>query len=180
MELGSFCHNTDIPYIVSGDFNILRHNEEKNKKMHRSKSTDLFNSIINTLGLREIYMSEGKYSWANNQSHPTLEKLDRVLMSNSWEEMFPMVSVRKLARDLSDHNPFLLCTGDEKKEPTKAREFCFNLSWLKDDRFLAWWLRFGTEMSQAQTPLTYLTTNIKLKRFKTYFKGWSSNKFGQL
>ena len=80
-ELSSMCHRIVIPYIVGGDFNILRHSGEKNKKTPLSHFSDVFNSVIHLLGLREIIMSGGLYTWSNKQEHPTLEKLDRVLMS---------------------------------------------------------------------------------------------------
>jgi hypothetical protein len=41
-----------------------------------------------------------------------LEKLDRVLMSPCWEALFPLVTVRKLTKDNSDHNPLFLDFGD--------------------------------------------------------------------
>lgn len=104
--------------------------------MSSHKSTDIFNSIINTLALREIHISGGKYTWTNNQAHPMLEKLDRILMSESWEDLFPLVSVRKLVQEISDHNPLLLSSGEEGREAPKPREFRFDLSWIKDDRFL--------------------------------------------
>jgi hypothetical protein len=69
------------PYIVGGDFNILRHSGEKNMNFTPSHFSDLFNTIIHSLGLREIYMHGGKYTWSNKHVIPTLEKLDRVLMS---------------------------------------------------------------------------------------------------
>uniref|UniRef100_A0A8R7QH09 Endonuclease/exonuclease/phosphatase domain-containing protein n=1 Tax=Triticum urartu TaxID=4572 RepID=A0A8R7QH09_TRIUA len=72
-ELASMCGCMQIPYIFGGDFNILRHSGEKNKKLCNHKSSDIFNSIINTLALREIHISGGKYTWTNNQAHPTLE-----------------------------------------------------------------------------------------------------------
>ena len=31
-ELSSMCHSSNIPYLVGGDFNIIRHGGEKNKK----------------------------------------------------------------------------------------------------------------------------------------------------
>ena len=31
-ELSAMCHNTSKPYLVGGDFNIIRHSGEKNKK----------------------------------------------------------------------------------------------------------------------------------------------------
>jgi exonuclease III len=97
---------------VGGDFNLLRFSNEKNKAMSHSKWTDIFNSIINTCALREIHTSGGQYTWSNNHSDPTLEKLDRFLMSSSWEMLFPLVTVHKLVRDMSDHNPLILDTLD--------------------------------------------------------------------
>jgi hypothetical protein len=92
---------------------------------------DRFNSIIQNLNLREIHMGGGKYTWTNKQKHPTLEKLDRILMSPEWEDMFPLVAVRKLVRDVSDHNPLLLSSDPLKKTPPHQREFRFELSWLR-------------------------------------------------
>uniref|UniRef100_A0A453I481 Endonuclease/exonuclease/phosphatase domain-containing protein n=1 Tax=Aegilops tauschii subsp. strangulata TaxID=200361 RepID=A0A453I481_AEGTS len=82
-----------------------------------------------------IDMGGGKYTWINSQKHPTLEKLDRVLMSFDWEDLFPLVSVRKLVRDVSDHNPLLLSSSPVKTSPLHNREFRFELSWLKNEEF---------------------------------------------
>lgn len=127
-ELVSVCSHIQVPYVVGGDFNILREIEEKNKNMHKSPYVDKFNAIINSLSLREIHMGGGKYTWTNNQKHPTLEKLDRVLMSFDWENLFPLVTVRKLVRDVSDHNPLLLSSDIRKNDVPHHREFRFELS----------------------------------------------------
>lgn len=79
-ELAPMCGDIACPYIV---VNILRFTNEKNKKVKLGHSSNLFNSIINSLSLREVDMSGGIYTWSNNQREPTLEKLDRVLMSKS-------------------------------------------------------------------------------------------------
>ena len=136
VELAASCNGMQVPYIVGGDFNILRHSGEKNKKHNSHKSTDLFNSIISTLAPRKIHINGGKYTWTNQQAHPTLEKLDRILMYEEWENMYPLVSVRKLVQEISHHNPLLLSTGEEGQDAPKPREFPFDLSWIKDDRFL--------------------------------------------
>ena len=109
-EMSDMCSTTTCPYIVGGDFNILRNAKEKNKKTRMSHATDLFNSIINTFGLREVDMNGGIYTWSNNQQMPTLEKLDRILMSSSWERQFSLTFVRKLTREISDHSPLILNT----------------------------------------------------------------------
>ena len=137
VEMASFCSHIDIPYIIGGDFNILRGGDDKNKNMRHNPYVDKFNSVINAFSLREIHLSGGKYTWSNHQAHPTLEKLDRVLMSYSWEDLFPLVSVRKLVRDISDHNPLLLSLKDGKPEPPRKKEFRFDLSWLSNNFFFA-------------------------------------------
>jgi exonuclease III len=78
--------------------------------MRNNRWTDMFSSIINTYALREIHMSGGQYTWSNSQSGITLEKLDRFLMSSSWEDLFPLASVYNLPREVSDHHPLLLVT----------------------------------------------------------------------
>jgi len=57
-ELASTCSNISTPYVIGGDFNILRESCDKNKDLHRSLYMDRFNSIIQNLSLREIHMGE--------------------------------------------------------------------------------------------------------------------------
>jgi hypothetical protein len=122
-ELSSFGNSMLVPYVVGEDFNILRHAEEKNAHFVQSHSSDLFNSIIHTLGLREIYMHRGKYTWSNNHANPTLEKFDIILMSANWEGLFPFVTVWKLLREFSDHNALLLDSGSSAPYLNGSREF---------------------------------------------------------
>ena len=120
-KLSDMCRGTSCPYIVGGYFNILRHASEKNKKSRLSHSSEIFNSIINSFYLREVDMNGGQYTWSNKQQRPTLEKLDRVLMSNSCESRFPLPFVRKLVREISNHCPLILNTEDIIHVPTKRK-----------------------------------------------------------
>ena len=70
----------------------------------------LFNAIILQGELLELQLSGRKYTWLNNQENPTYAIQDRVLISPSWEDVFPLVTVTALRRDLSDHTP-LIQTG---------------------------------------------------------------------
>jgi exonuclease III len=45
-ELGTFCDNCKDPYIVGGDFNIIRASNEKNKPSGLNKHIDQFNMVI--------------------------------------------------------------------------------------------------------------------------------------
>ena len=55
-----------------------------------------------------------QYTWANNRSVLTFEKLDRVLVTTDWEYKYPLASVRALERieALSDHAPLLTDFGE--------------------------------------------------------------------
>jgi hypothetical protein len=133
-ELGMVCSDQKLPLLIGGDFNILRFSSEKNKGMRNNRWSDMFNAIINTYALREIQMSGGQYTWSNNQSVPTLEKLDRFLMSDTWESLFPLTTVHKLNREVSDHNPLILDTMENK--PKKKNVFRFGKSWINEEGFL--------------------------------------------
>jgi endonuclease/exonuclease/phosphatase family metal-dependent hydrolase len=97
-ELSSFCSRNREPIMTGGDFNIIRYNNERNKPSGHHRHFDTFNSLIHFYELREIYMPGGLYAWSNNQDNPTLEKLDRILVSKDWEDIFPKVLVKKLPR----------------------------------------------------------------------------------
>jgi hypothetical protein len=70
--------------LIGGDFNILRFFSEKNKRFSPNRYSDVFNNIIQVNGLIEMTIGGGKYTWSNNQVNPTLEKLDRVLITREW------------------------------------------------------------------------------------------------
>jgi exonuclease III len=174
-ELVSFCNCVDCPYIVGGDFNILCSVKEKNKPCALPHSSEVFNSVINTLGLREIHMAGGRFTWSNKRNDPTLEKLDRILMSPEWELLFPLVSIKKLVKDASDHCPLVLDSG-ENSIIKKQNGFKFDVGWLKNDDFLPIVSKIWERHVDSSDPIDII--NIKLKRFKKYFKGWGSNLFG--
>jgi hypothetical protein len=68
------------------------------------------------------------------RENPTYEKLDRVLASVSWEQKFPLVSVRALTREGSDHTPLLIESGVQAHMGNN-NSFSFELAWLKQDGF---------------------------------------------
>ena len=83
----------------------MRRQSDKKNDNFNTRWPFIFNAIIESLDLREIDLSGRQYTWANRKPNPTFEKLDRVLASVSWEQKFPLVSVRALTRKGSDHTP---------------------------------------------------------------------------
>lgn len=174
LELAQICSENSLPMIIGGDFNIMRFSSDKNKKFCNNKWSDMFNQIINTYELRDIHLSGGKYTWSNNQSIPTLEKLDRVLMNKAWETHFPMTNIRKKPRIMSDHNPLTLSV-DQKVEH-KRKPFRFEISWLHQEGFKGKLKEIWDQPMIAKFNVEKWM--IKEKRIKKYFKGWSNKRKG--
>jgi mannosylglycoprotein endo-beta-mannosidase len=169
-ELAKTIHNCKEPVLIGGDFNIIRFSNEKNKGgLH--KHTGLFYSIINMNELIDLHMTGGKFTWSYNQRDPTLERLDRYLVSKTWESIFPLAIVYKLPREASDHNPIILSTSI--KTPMKNLNFRFELAWLKHPNFIPKVQEIWESPYTARTAFDKF--QIKLKKFKKYFKGWGFN-----
>jgi endonuclease/exonuclease/phosphatase family metal-dependent hydrolase len=110
VELAHIIQKTKVPIMITGYFNMTGRASNKNKPEGFNKWSILFNSVISQGGVMEIPLSGRRYTWSNNQEDPTFELLDRVLVSPTWDKIFPLVTVTTLARDLSDHMPFLIST----------------------------------------------------------------------
>jgi hypothetical protein len=65
--------------------------------------------------------------------HPTLVRLDRVLVSIDWDSLFPNAHLRGLSSDASDHCALLLQTN--MGQMSKAR-FHFELFCPKFDDYI--------------------------------------------
>ena len=81
VEMAHTCSRESLPYLIGGDFNIMRHPDNKSTNKFDTKWPNIFNSVIEILDLKEIVMSGRQYTWAGPGDEPTYEKLDRVLVS---------------------------------------------------------------------------------------------------
>jgi exonuclease III len=167
-ELSSFCFKAKYPMLLGGDFNIMRFCSDKNKKFNDNKYSCVFNQIINSYDLRDLPLSSGKFTWSNNRKNPTLEKLDRVLISSSWENEFPLCNFRKNPRYMSDHNPLIVRT--DNSQIIGARPFCFETAWLHHadlkKKVNEIWKKKVTAKSNIDAWC------IKMDRVKKFLKGW--------
>jgi hypothetical protein len=63
--------------------------EDKNNSHINRDMMGRFKKLVDDLALKEIPLHGRKFTWSNQQNQPTLVKLDRVLCSIDWEELFP-------------------------------------------------------------------------------------------
>jgi hypothetical protein len=69
------------PFVLAGDFNLIRKASESNKVTKGSKWTGIFNAIIEHWELKDLEIAGRFFTWSNNHSEPLFKKLDRVLVS---------------------------------------------------------------------------------------------------
>lgn len=77
------------PWVVTGDFNLLVDPDDKNNSLVNRRMMARFKAKLNVLELKEVYLNDRRYTCSNERVQPTLEKIDHIFCTTSWEEMHP-------------------------------------------------------------------------------------------
>ena len=71
-----------------GNFNLIVSAEDKKSGTINRAMVGRFRRLISDLELKVLLLLVRKYTWSNHQGSPTLVKLDRLLCSADWEQLF--------------------------------------------------------------------------------------------
>jgi hypothetical protein len=171
-EIRSFCSG---PWVIGGDFNMIYSAEDKNNENLNRAMMGRFRRFVNDYELKEIPLLGRRYTWSNEREAPTLVKLDRVLCTTDWEDMFPDCILQSQATQISDHCPLVL--GLTEGGHGKKR-FHFESFWTKLPGF-----HDVVENSWAQEVNATCPTeriSLKLKRLTKALQSWSQKKVGHI
>ncbi|XP_026451679.1 uncharacterized protein LOC113352009 [Papaver somniferum] len=174
VELDNICRYwMNIPWCLGGDFNtVIKCGEKKNCNKITS-SMKMFSKFIVEHDLIDLPLKGARYTWSNGQANPVMCRLDRFLISPSFEQHYPFVSQLAQSRPTSDHIPLVLDISDPSWGPSPFR---FEVMWFLENGFLQlleeWWL----SLCFAGTPSTVLC--LKLKALKDKLKVWNKEFFG--
>ena len=115
--------------VGGGDINTVRYPTERVGAYRFVSNMRDFLAFINSLGLINLPLEGGSFTWSNSRSK---SRLDRFLFSTSLEEHFSKMVQQRLLHLLSDHFPILLsCVFMQRgKSP-----FRFENMWLKEEGF---------------------------------------------
>lgn len=165
-----------IPVMVGGDFNLIRHAEEKSNGHVNRRWMEKFNKFIADAELRELHRVGCKFTWTNKQVNPICEVLDRVLVSPNWDSLFPYAVVKTLTRVGSDHNPIMVLLERQGHIQTQ-RVFRFDRAWLTQDGFKEWVIKHGPERRKDKILDHWKCQGTVLRR---KMRGWSMNNISNL
>jgi exonuclease III len=66
-EIEQICPSDDTPWMIIGDFNLMRSSIDKNNTSFRQDEPDAFNDVINNLALIELPLMDRLYTWSTNR-----------------------------------------------------------------------------------------------------------------
>jgi hypothetical protein len=162
--------------MIGGDFNIMRSSGDMNNDRFHSWWPFLFSAIIDGLNSREQELLDRKYTWPNNLSTLTFEKLDQVLVSMEWGEKFLSSTVQALPRVISDHTPLLLNSG-ETSTSGNVPLFKFECGRLLRDGFVEMVRKFWSNHTEGNNPIE--CWKAKIRRVRQHLRGWAKNTSSQ-
>lgn len=107
-EISSLNNTCSLNWILGGDFNVIRWENEISATNLAKYNMKKFNSVMNSLGFIEHPLTNGKFTWSNLRAHAVLSRLDRFLYTPQWEDRFTIHFNRTLAKITSNHYPLIL------------------------------------------------------------------------
>lgn len=115
--------------------------------------------------LIDLPLKGARFTWSNGQSNPVVCRLDRFVVSHSFELQFPFVSYLAKSRPTYDHIPFVLDISDPSWGPSPFR---FEIMWFTENEFIdmieEWWNSFcfaGTDNCVFWLKLKALNEKLK-------------------
>nr|CAD1821691.1 unnamed protein product [Ananas comosus var. bracteatus] len=130
-ELRNIGRHPGSLWVALGDFNVLLSLNDKNGLPSNTSDILAFREVISDVGLINLPIMNKSYTWSNGRRSPTLERLDRALISQDWLLRFPRSTLKALLRPRSDHTPLVLSVFTFVPTPSIFR-------------FESFWLRYPT------------------------------------
>lgn len=130
-DLVSLHSSMDVPWLISGDFNVVMSTIEKVTPFRQPNivSTEL-SDLCSATDLHDIKFVGQVFTWDNSHTYC---KLDRVLGNGLWENTFPGTIVDFLPKSISDHA--IAVVKVFKPKVLHAANFHFKNFWVEDPDF---------------------------------------------
>jgi hypothetical protein len=94
-------------WLILGEFNLVQHPSKISSRCFDLHLCDLFNNLIDSLGLMELPLHGCLFTWSNGREIPALARLNQFYTYSSFANVFLESSLTALPHHVSDHHPFL-------------------------------------------------------------------------
>ncbi|GKF76720.1 RNA-directed DNA polymerase, eukaryota, partial [Tanacetum coccineum] len=121
----------DGEYVLMGDFNEVRSDQERFGTLFNVKGANAFNNFIALANLIDLPLEGYSFTWSH-KSAMKMSKLDRFLVSEGLTSLFPSLSALCLDKNLSNHRPILMRELIMDYGPTPFRIYH---SWFSKEGF---------------------------------------------
>lgn len=113
-QVDAGCYN-HLPRLAIGDFNDIKYPYEKSGGAFRSDNSFIpFRNFVNKCGLSDVKSFGGQFTWVGKRySHTVRSRIDRVMASCDWFDLYPSALVQVLSWNCSDHRALLLHTESQ-------------------------------------------------------------------
>lgn len=158
----------NLLWIVLGDFNQISSPNEHSAppSLNVDAPTRAFNDCLLESGLSDLNYRGGLFTWWNKQkSSPVAKKLDRILINDSWSDLFPNSVAFFDSPDFSDHASMKVVLNSQlvsKKRPFKFFNFLLQNPDFLSMVTLQWhtYPVFGSAMFRVSRKLKLLKKDI--------------------
>ncbi|XP_031116528.1 uncharacterized protein LOC116020187 [Ipomoea triloba] len=130
-QLSSRC---SLPWVVMGDFNDIMHlNEKRGGNPQPVRLIRGFCEAVEESGLKDFAFEGYQYTWERCKGSPNWveAKLDRILISDSWGDLFSNARASSITTPKSDHMSLHLQILPPPMPSPRIRHRFENL-WLRD------------------------------------------------
>lgn len=95
---------------MAEDFNVISSVDERvSGHASRSKDMEEFNDTLMHAGLSSLTFDRLPFTWTNER---VWQRLDRVVINDAWFEVFPILRVSHLVKEMSNHRHLFVRCGD--------------------------------------------------------------------
>ena len=170
-------HRRGGVWCVVGDFNVVRRRDER-KGVNEEASTAqvlemfLFNNFLLEMELEDLNILGRRFTWYHLNGR-SISRIDRMLISDEWAQVWGENTLSVLPRDVFDHCPLVLKNGGWSWGPTPFRfnNFRLNHSEFKGVVKEAW-------RNQNIPGWMSFVLKEKLKGLKIKIKEWNKVEYG--
>ena len=174
-ELGFLCGFCGLHWCLGGDFNVVRFPTEKLNGDRLTSSLRDFDSFIRECNLRDIPLSNARFTWSARRHYTIASRLDRFLFSPPWEDVFPDLVQESLPHHGSDHFPIVL---ESCKVTWGPPPFRFENMWCNHHFFIPFVKEVWNSASvEGWEGFKFMR---KLKILKDNLKEWNKSVFGDI